>query len=626
MNNLFYIFAPLTLTIFLYGCHNLPKEKIVSFSEADRTTISFDPIARRKWDNALIGDFDQDGYLDMLITEHGKAAMIYWNNKGQYSQPVIVIEGDTHGAAAADFDGDGEIELIISQGGGGGNNPRLPVKFDIDKERKITGGNTFDHFERSRGRAIKLIDSNNNGELDLLLSAFPLKSQKLGANHLYKNDSEGNFEFVNHLPQAQWLGFKILVTDFDNNMDKDVIFYGGKNMIAVRGGEGFSYSDATRAVFDNLTNISNISTITEIDFDNDGDQDLLLTRAKHQFDHQSFYDEQLKTFAFFGRFKPYELEDLTIDGNLILENLQMAYPSYDVFVGENKNKLQTPEDRGGERALSITPSQAKGWPEDRKAKGLYVGYIGESKWRITVDTHSPTAAVIHNVMVKPFTIKQEELPVYLLENQQGKFVDVTKLQGINIPYQTTSATAGDINNDGWQDLLIMPYGSMAKTVNPLLLENQQGKGFKLVKDHGLSSTKLGVTGGSIENFDYDNDGDLDIIYAHERGNWHLFNNNTNTSLQIPEHSNNNFITVNINKSFEHNTSAMGARITVSACGKTYTRYIGSTSSAFSHSLNNKAHIGLGACKNIDKVMVTWSDLESTTFKKPKVNTVINVGK
>jgi hypothetical protein len=625
MNNLFQLFVPLTIVSVLSGCQNLSAENSPAFSEAEQTVIAFDTKARRKWDNALICDFDQDGYLDMLITEHGKAAMIYWNNKGLYSKPVTVIKGDTHGAAAADYDGDGDIELIISQGGGGGNNPRLPVLFNIDKKRNITGGKTFDHFERSRGRAVKLIDSDNNGKLDLLLSAFPLKSQKLGANHLYKNDSEGTFEFVNHLPQAQWLGYRVLVTDFDNNMDQDVIFYGGKNMIAVRGEEGFGYSDVSKSVFANLANISNVSSITEIDFDNDGDQDLLLARAKHQFEHQSFYDEQLKTFAFFGRFKPFEFEDLIIDGNLILENLQMAYPSYDVFIGEHKTKLKTPKDRGGERELIITSSEAKGWPKNRKDKGLYVGYLGDNKWRITVDTKSPTAAVVHNVIVKPKTIEQEELPVYLLENQQGKFVDVTKVQGINIPYQTTSATAGDFNNDGWQDLLILPYGSMAKTAHPLLLENQQGKGFTLIEKHGLSSTKIGVTGGSIENFDYDKDGDLDIIYTHERGNWHLFNNNTNNPLKSAVQSKNNFIAINVGHAITGDASAMGAKVSVSACGQEYIRNIGSTSSAFSHSLNNLAHVGIGTCNSVEKVVVTWSNLESSSIQNPQINTVVNVG-
>lgn len=616
----------LVLASALPACQSVQTEHATAFSKADNSIVTFDTIARRKWDNALIADFDQNGYLDMLITEHGKEAQIYWNNNGQYSKPVTVIKGDTHGAAAADYDGDGLVELIIPQGGGGGNNPRLPVMFKIDKQRNITGGKTFDHFERSRGRAVKLVDSDNNGVLDLLLSAFPLKSQKLGANHLYSNDGKGNFEFINHLPQAQWLGYKALVTDFDNNMDQDIIFFGGKNMIAVRGETGFEYRDVSKTVFGDLANISNTSSITEIDFDNDGDQDLLLTRSKHQFDHQSYYDEEQKTFAFFARFKPFDFEDLIIEGDLILENLQMAHPSYDVFVGANKTKLPTPKDRGGERSLRITPEQAKGWSTTRNVKGLYVGYLGDGKWRINVDTNSPTAAVVHNVVVKPSTIEQEALPTYLLENRQGKFVDVTTSQGINIPYQTTSATAGDFNNDGWQDLFILPYGSMAKTAQPVLLQNQKGLGFKIISDHGLFSAKLGVTGGSIENFDYDNDGDLDIIYANERGNWHLFTNNVNTSHNDSSKDKNNFIAIHVGRSITGNASAMAAKVKVNACGQAYTRNIGSTSSAFSHSLINTAHIGIGHCNSVNDIKITWSDLTSTIEHNPQINTLIKVGR
>ncbi len=70
---------------------------------------------------------------------------------------------------------------------------------------------------------------------------------------------------------------------------------------------------------------------------------------------------------------------------------------------------------------------------------------------------------------------------------------------------------------------------------------------------------------------------------------------------------------------------MGAKVSVSACGQEYIRNIGSTSSAFSHSLNNLAHVGIGTCNSVEKVVVTWSNLESSSIQNPQINTVVNVG-
>ncbi len=192
------------------------------FSEADGV-IPLEDRSRRKWDSPVIADLDQDGHLDLLLTEHGYYARLFWNNGGTFSDPYDVIMGDTHGVGAGDYDQDGRMDLIISRGGGDGSNPRNPVAFQVNRDRSIEGGEEFAHFERTRGRAVKLVDSDNDGSLDLVLSAFPLKSQIDGANHLYDNAGEGQFDFVCNLPHAQWMGFKVLVTDFTNHYDIGIL-------------------------------------------------------------------------------------------------------------------------------------------------------------------------------------------------------------------------------------------------------------------------------------------------------------------------------------------------------------------------------------------------------------------
>ncbi|MDQ9090341.1 FG-GAP-like repeat-containing protein [Pseudoalteromonas haloplanktis] len=583
------------------------------FSEVN-DVIPFESLSRRKWDNALLNDFDKDGFLDVLITEHTHAVKIFWNNgEGSFSSPQVVIRGDTHGVAAADYDLDGRVDLIIAQGGGGGTKPRLPVSFQINHDRTIEGGSTFSGFERTRGRAVKLIDSNNNGTLDLVLSAFPLSRQKQGANHLYQNLNGNQFKFIDYLPNAKWLGYKTLVTDFNNDNKDDIVFYGGANMVAVLAQPGLNYRNATNQVFGELKNTSHVSSITEIDYDNDGDNDLLLTRAKHQFERQTFYSHDDKQFAFFARNEQFVLEDLNISGDFEIENLQMAYPHFDVFVGENKQPLMLTGHGGSERKIKLTPEQARGWPTKLDKKGLYIGYLGEGIWRLGGDINSPAAGVIKRVTKAPKVTDIEPLPVMLLENQHGHFIDATAKLGIDVTEPTTSAVAGDFNNDGWIDLFLLRYGNPAMQNEQLLFLNKQGQSFVAQANHGVISRELGATGGSVEKFDYDNDGDLDLIYSNERGRWHLFKN------QLKHDAQHNFVVFNIGYSLNKQAASLGAVLKVNACGQTYQQKVGGSSSPFSISENNRLHIGLGNCTDISSASVRWSNAEQLNIVVKELN-------
>jgi hypothetical protein len=590
------------------------------FSE-ESNIISLEDRSRRKWDNALIADFDQDGNMDIMITEHAYQTSIFWNEGGTFSLPQVVVKGDTHGSTASDYDRDGRIDIIISQGGGGGTKPRFPISFQVNKDRTIEGGEAFEHFERSRGRAVKLIDSDNDGSLNLVTSAFSLPSQKKnGANFLYEQHINKDFDFVSRLPFADRLSYRLHTTDFNNDNDSDLIFYGGHDMVAVAGSNGFSYEDVTESVLGELSTTNDVSSISEIDFDNDGDFDLFITRAKHQFDRELFFDNKNGRFAFFARNEKFQFEDLKIDGDFTLENLQMAYPHFDVFVGKNKRRLAFDVERHGHKNFTLTPEDSKGWPNDISDKGLYIGYVGNGMWRVGGETKSPTAGVIHNVVSVPKSKLPKKLPALLFENRNGKFVDVTKSKGINIPNPTSSSAIGDFNNDGWQDILVVRYGNMAMKTQQVLYMNNAGKSFKRLSNHGVISTELGATGSGAEAFDYDQDGDLDLFYANERGRWHLF---TNNSVTNDKHQ---FLTVNVGKSPSNKAVAQNAVLTFNACGNSYKRVVGSTSASTSHSSNNQLHVGLGDCSNISNAQVKWSTGEIQQFEIEQVNQTVFVGK
>jgi len=586
----------------------------VRFEEAT-TLIDLEERSRRKFDNAVIVDLDQNGFLDLLLTEHSRRVEVFWNENGSFTLGKPFIFGDTHGIAAGDYNNDGLIEVLVQPGGGNGKNPRKLRSYTIGENKEIVNETEFKHFLPSRGRAVKILDTQSNGDLDLILSAFPPRNKIEEGHFLYTDDSVKDFVFRSFLPSNDRFSMRVTLTDFNNDRIQDILFYGGQKNIMIQGTKDGGFVNVTKDVLGGIEKLNLINSVSEIDYDNDGDFDLFVTRSKKPFDSEIEYDTKTETYYFFDRSKAFS-HDLTIEGDFVLENLQMAFPHFDVFFGENITPYERKLDRHGQHDFRLTSQEAKGFPKNITQKGLYIGYIGKNIWRVAGHTNSPTSAVIHNVTNAPEPIKLKSLSPKLLENQGGTFVDVSTKMGIDINEQTSSSAVGDFNNDGWSDIFIVRYGHSASVIEQFILLNQQGNSFSLSKNHGIIRKELGATGMGADAVDYDNDGDLDIIYANERGRWHLFTNQTETT--------NNFVTINVGNAPSGEVSAVGAVLTFEVNGKTYKRVVGSTSSSYSQSFNTHLHIGLGNETHVSNAKIQWSNGEVYAFDIPNINTSYNV--
>jgi len=114
--------------------------------------------------------------------------------------------------------------------------------------------------------------------------------------------------------------------------------------------------------------------------------------------------------------------------------------------------------------------------------------------------------------------KDGRLDIYLLQNggpnsgsfnrlyQQmpdGRFRDVSKGSGLDIAGHNMGVAIGDVNNDGWPDVLITQYGGVK-----LFLNQGDGVFRDVTQQAGLSNPSWGT---SAAFFDYDRDGWLDLI-------------------------------------------------------------------------------------------------------------------
>jgi hypothetical protein len=109
------------------------------------------------------------------------------------------------------------------------------------------------------------------------------------------------------------------------------------------------------------------------------------------------------------------------------------------------------------------------------------------------------------------------LDVYLVQNggpggasnrlfhqeADGRFTDVSKGSGLDVAGYGMGVAVGDVNNDGWPDILLTEYGCIRLFVN-----NGNGTFTDVTREAGLDNPGWGA---SAAFFDYDRDGWLDLV-------------------------------------------------------------------------------------------------------------------
>ncbi len=104
-------------------------------------------------------------------------------------------------------------------------------------------------------------------------------------------------------------------------------------------------------------------------------------------------------------------------------------------------------------------------------------------------------------------------PVRILSNlRQGRFKDVTQDSGVDFPEGGEKILVFDFNNDGQLDLLIMPGNGNTK------LYRNKGDGTFQISDYTktINNALEGVQCNDAAVFDFDNDGHSDLLFAGSR--------------------------------------------------------------------------------------------------------------
>ena len=220
----------------------------------------------------------------------------------------------------------------------------------------------------------------------------------------------------------------------------------------------------------------------------------------------------------------------------------------------------------------------------------------------------------------------------LLQNQGNKkpFINQSTGKGIAYPFSADSlgryitiswgCNFGDFDNDGDLDLFVA-NGCFNPNVEPNpdnYFENVNGQFSNKSFAAGLDNSGIGR--GSVI-FDYDNDGDLDLLVVNQKPVYPGFEKtDAYTTLYKNETAGKNWIKVSLSGK-ESDTKGLGAKIFLYCRNKIMVRETDGGSSHLSQS-TIVAHFGLDTITTIDSIKTTWPGGKKQVVKNPTTNQLL----
>jgi hypothetical protein len=258
----------------------------------------------RSWGNPLWGDFNNDGKLDLLVSNHegpsgvkegGTYPYIYINNgDGTFTdvQPTSgVVEqtpdtGAWQGISIADYDGDGNLDILIVeppfQGGSNATTRNLLFKGHGDGTWEYVSEAAGLPNDREYSECSFFVDYDNDGYLDIFVKNIP---DTIAVNMMYHNNGDGTFTAATDIGDLATAnhgvdeGSVVSFADYDNDGWMDVVIGGNGSAEALyHNNRDGTFSDVTTAA--GLMPAVNTQGFAWGDYNNDGFIDLYVSRGK----------------------------------------------------------------------------------------------------------------------------------------------------------------------------------------------------------------------------------------------------------------------------------------------------------------------------------------------------------
>ena len=556
------------------------------------------------------GDSNNDGWPDLWTSNHAVVApSLYINNRnGTFTESTDTIPyniADMHGSAWADFDNDGDQDLLVLVG--------ADDRFGSEPNQFfINSGNIFHEkalelgldYPLSRGRTPLWFDWNNDGRLDVLLS------------NLYRNVaptalfSQDQVSFINSSLDTE------LDTVFNNNFAQLITVY--HNYSPALAIHDYHYPgriyDYLHTPFMNLSGTDDLfpSTIgyaqdaAVADFDGDLHPDVFLARANLTVSEVTQLDSNTVAASTVVRGK--ELGFSFSGGSVLQVQIEPAFriAAEHIFIGS-----QAANPTSQTFMLSSTDSTVFGLPEHIPGVdyGIFIGYDPSSQlWLFLVSTRGriktnflvTASDPVMNVEPIGFENSYGGVTDKLFVQTETGFRDVSNVAGMNIESPCENVAAADFDNDMDVDLYMVCRSPAANRPN-ILYENLGDGTFQTVPEVGGAAGSTDGRGEAVALADYDNDGFIDLLVTNgleqppfNDGPTQIFRNLGNA---------NHWLEIDL-EGVKSNRDGIGAQIFATTVNATQYRLQGGGMHRYSQN-HKRIHFGLGSHKMIDMLTVEW---------------------
>ena len=192
--------------------------------------------------DAVFGDFDDDGDIDLFIAnENGSNALFSNQRQGIYkditAESGLKSSGGSGAVAAGDYNNDGFLDLFITSVNGTGQKlyrNKGNGSFELDKKSE----EMFSAMQHVKAYDAKFFDFDNDGFLDLIIAGETDLKDGRGI-FLYHNDGKGSFTDVTRLlPDIPKSGRQIALFDYNDDGDIDVLIAGLDGTISLLRNDG----------------------------------------------------------------------------------------------------------------------------------------------------------------------------------------------------------------------------------------------------------------------------------------------------------------------------------------------------------------------------------------------------
>jgi len=553
------------------------------------------------------------------------------------------------------------------------------AKSGIDFNNQITETNIRNYIHDEymyNGAGVATADFNNDGLIDIFFTGNQV------GNRLYFN--KGNFEFEDVTKSAGVRGSGwhngVAVADVNGDGFVDIYVCRGnsqeknkttrQNLLFINnGGKKFTESAAMYGLADPGYSLN----AAFLDYDADGDLDLFVTNYPPKFDlklkevlaSKNTQDQNILDHLYrnegngkftdvskamgvnnFGHGLGLSVSDINKDGypDIFIAN---DYVTEDfLYINQKGQKfVQQVKDKMKHASLFSMGCDIADINNDGLPDIAVADMMPEDNFRAKAAMPSMNPDAFYNSVSQGIHAQYMRNALHL-NSDIGIFAEIGQMAGMDKTDWSWSMLFGDLDNDGWQDLLItngLRRDVDEKDVNKKILKLQTSQGGALPWnkiDAMMSATKLqnyiygnkngfqfenqsdhwGFTDKAFSNgaalADFDNDGDLDIVINNVDDPAFLYKNNAVEKL------NNNYLKIKFNGP-KMNRSGYGSKVSVDLGDKKLYREVQPERGYLSAS-SPDLHVGLGASSDIKSIEITWFDGKKQSLNNVGVNKTITI--